>query len=110
MAEEFGKEDKEDKKDDEKRYLDWVARHPDGFVANMDRKGNFPQYPMVHAATHGLISSSKIGNFTTGDYFKICSDSLEDLEAYARTHYGRKLTFCRARHCVRKFVQTGASP
>lgn len=84
---------------EEDRYLAWVAAHPDGFVVNVDRNLNFPQYPMVHVATHGLISSPKIGNFTSGAYIKICSTSLAELEAHARTRYDRNLTHCKA--CMR---------
>ena len=49
---------------DEIGYLKWVQANPQGFVANVDRAGTVPQYPMVHAATHGSMSSSKIGTWT----------------------------------------------
>lgn len=84
---------------DEERYLKWVADHPNGYIVNVDRKLQFSQYPMVHAATHKLISSSAIGSYTTGDYIKICSASLSELEAHARTRYDRSLTRCKA--CLR---------
>ena len=79
---------------DEAGYLKWVQSHPNGFVANVDRAGRVSQYPMVHAATHGSMSSAKIGNFTTGDYVKFCSDELDALEEYSEKRFGRSLTRC----------------
>jgi hypothetical protein len=79
---------------DEIGYLNWVRSNPRGFVANVDRAGRVPQYPMVHAATHGSMSSAKIGNFTTGDYLKFCSTDLDALEQYSKTKFGRSLTRC----------------
>ena len=79
---------------DETGNLKWVQANPHGFVANIDRARAVPQYPMVHAATHGLMSSPKIGNFTTGDYVKFCSADLDALERYSQTNFGRPLTRC----------------
>lgn len=79
---------------DETGYLEWVQANPNGFVANVDRAGSEQPYPMVHAATHGSISSAKIGNFTTGDYIKFCSTDLAALEQYSQTRFGRSLTRC----------------
>ena len=79
---------------DEAGYLKWVQSNPDGFVANVDRAETVPQYPMVHSATHGSLSSPKIGNFTTGAYVKLCSADLEALEQYSQTKFGRALTRC----------------
>lgn len=79
---------------DEAGYLKWIQANPHGFVANVDRAGAVPQYPMVHAATHGSISSPKIGNFTTGAYVKLCCTDLAALEQYSQTKFGRTLTRC----------------
>lgn len=76
-------------------YLEWVRSNPRGFVANRDRAGHVPNYPMVHVATHGAVSSERIGNFTTGDYVKLCSADLDALEHYSRKAFGRSLTRCR---------------
>ena len=79
---------------DEVGYLKWVQSNPHGFVANVDRAGHIANYPMVHAATHGSVSSAKIGNFTSGDYIKLCSIDLDILDAYSQTKFGRPLTRC----------------
>lgn len=81
--------------DDNDGYFRWLETHRDGYVVNVDRPGRVPQYPMVHRASHGVISSSKIGNFTTGSYVKWCGMDLEELEAYSMASHGRKLTHCR---------------
>lgn len=80
--------------DDELQYLRWVGMHPDAFVANVDRAGQVPHYPMLHRATHAAVSSSKIGSFTTGDYIKVCSLNLDSLETWLERTYGRKATRC----------------
>ena len=79
---------------DEVGYIEWIQANPQGFVANADRARTVPNYPMVHTATHGLISSPKIGNFTTGAYIKFCSTDLEELEHYSRKNFSRPLTYC----------------
>ncbi|HZV56347.1 MAG TPA: hypothetical protein VFF89_01620 [Sphingobium sp.] len=83
---------------DEDGYLKWVQANPNGFVANVDRAGTVTHYPMVHAATHGSMSSPKIGNFTTGDYVKFCCADLDALERYSEAKFGRPLTRCS--HCM----------
>lgn len=80
--------------DEEDAYVRWLAEHPDGFVANVDRARTMPQYPMLHLASHGLISSERIGGFTTGAYLKICGTDLTKLEGALTAEYGRKPTRC----------------
>ena len=78
----------------EEEYLRWVLSHPTGYVANVDRLGVRPEYPMVHRASHQLISTGAQGNYTTGDYVKACSTELSELEHWSEAAYGRKLTRC----------------
>jgi hypothetical protein len=83
---------------DETDYLAWVSAHKrDGYVMNIDRARSVKNYPMVHAADHGLVSSDKIGNFTTGDYIKLCSTSLDALENFSESMLRSSLTRCA--HC-----------
>lgn len=58
---------------DEAGYLKWVQANPYSFVANVGRAARVQQYPMVHAETHGSMSSAKIGNLTIDDYVKFCT-------------------------------------
>lgn len=79
---------------DEEGYLAWVRANPTGFVVNVDRARRVPHYPMVHRATHGLMSSSTRTNYTANDYIKICSVDLGELEAHSLAEYGRVLNRC----------------
>ncbi len=78
----------------EEAYLGWVQVHPYGWVANVDRDGRVPHYPMIHRASHGAISSARIGSFTTGDYVKFCALDSEELECELVARYGRRATHC----------------
>jgi hypothetical protein len=84
---------------DETEYLAWVSEHKkDGYVVNVDRVRSVKNYPMVHSASHAMISSDKIGNFTTGDYIKLCSTSLPALERFSESMLKSALTRCS--HCM----------
>jgi hypothetical protein len=80
---------------DENGYLGWVQAHPNGYVVNIDNPQVTPQYPMVHAASHRSMSTPARTNYTTGRYFKVCSEQFEELEAWAQSKYGHALTRCR---------------
>lgn len=81
---------------DEKGYLGWIQANPSGFVINVDRERRVAHYPIVHRATHGLISTSARTNYTTKNYIKICSLELGELEALSLGEYGRVLNRCAA--------------
>jgi mannose-6-phosphate isomerase-like protein (cupin superfamily) len=89
----------------EAEYLNWVQNNPQGFVVNVDRKGQDPAYPMVHLATHLAVSSPKVENYTTHEYIKICSLELAELETHALATFGRRLNRCKT--CMR---QEGLQP
>jgi putative restriction endonuclease len=75
-------------------YLAWVVAHPDGFVANVGATDDWPQYPMVHSAKHKAISSPARSNYTSGKYFKVCAETLNELEGWSKREYRRSLTRC----------------
>ncbi|HDZ8908270.1 TPA: HNH endonuclease [Aeromonas dhakensis] len=77
----------------EEDYLAWVEANPSGFVANMDKAKSMKQYPMIHSAGDAAISKDKRGNFTTNDYFKICSTNFRELRSYLKHEYHR-FTYC----------------
>lgn len=77
----------------EEEYLAWVEENPSGFVANMDKAKSMKQYPMIHSAGDAAISKDKHGNFTTNDYFKICSTNFRELRSYLKHEYHR-FTYC----------------
>lgn len=82
-------------RNDEKGYLRWVQDNPNGFVVNADEPATSPDYPMVHRASCGLVSSPTRTNYTTRRYFKTCSHNVRELEQWAKTKRGRSLNPCR---------------
>lgn len=81
-------------KNDEKGYLRWVAENPRGFIVNADDPATSPDYPMVHRATHKAMTSPRRGNYTTGRYFKVCSNDMSELEDWAKAERKRQLSPC----------------
>jgi hypothetical protein len=84
----------EEFKDDEQNYLLWVTAHPEGFVANLQKKGERPEYPMVHHLSRQCVSSPNRDNYTTGKYYKVCAEKLEELERWCRADFRRPLVKC----------------
>jgi hypothetical protein len=79
---------------DEGGYLSWAEANPFGYVLNLGRTEHKSRYPVVHAVHHALWTSQREGS-TRSDYIKVCSESLEKLEDWARDNYGRRLAHCR---------------
>jgi hypothetical protein len=80
---------------DDEAYLSWVDGHPEGFVVNIDEPHIWKPYPMVHRASHRVITTSRRGNYTTKQYYKVCAADLRELEGWAREAFDKKLTRCR---------------
>jgi hypothetical protein len=78
----------------EKWYLLWAAKNPNGFIVNADAPPTSPDYPMVHRATHKAMTSHKRQNYTTGRYFKVCSNDMSELEKWAKEKRDRPLNPC----------------
>ncbi|MDG9930342.1 MULTISPECIES: hypothetical protein [unclassified Pseudomonas] len=76
----------------EDQYLEWVGAHPSGYVANIDKRHSVPQYPLAHTSSCKLIVQGK--NFTTGSYYKVCSESLDALKDWSDRQFGKPLQFC----------------
>ena len=79
---------------DEHGYLRWAANNPKGFIVNADEPHTSPDYPMVHRATHKAMTTSRRQNYTTGRYFKVCSNDMGELEKWAKRIRGRSLNHC----------------
>ena len=78
---------------DEKGYLTWVEENPEGFVVNT-LKTPSRSYLVLHKATCGTIKTLKKGNFTTGQYIKVCALDASELEKWAREEVGGILDAC----------------
>jgi hypothetical protein len=79
---------------DEKGYLQWAAKNQHGFIVNADEPPTSLDYPMVHRVTHKAMTSPKRQNYTTGRYFKVCSNDMRELETWAKRERGRSLNPC----------------
>ena len=83
----------EERDDSEEQYKDWLNVNPEGYVLSLHKRSeissNFdPEASTcLHAAgcssVNNTLSYSQPKPFTGGDYFKICSTSLAELEAEA---------------------------
>ena len=74
---------------DDLAYLQWLHKHPSGYVLNTERSKN-PNYMVLHGAwcqyINGQGSSGKPGRFTERDYIKICSTNVQSLRGWVRDH------------------------
>lgn len=73
---------------DDKKYQEWIATHPQGFVVNTNQGIN-AAYMALHKASCGHVSnfnSREPGAFTEGGYMKVCSVDLERLREWAKAH------------------------
>lgn len=73
-------------------YLDWLTKHPNGYVLNRYRYKS-DGYLILHKADCEKIRSynkmAQPGGFTSRSYIKVCADTISDLEDYVRTNGGR---------------------
>lgn len=80
--------------DDE--FIGWIDENPNGFVLNIDQTKDpskiWKDYPKIHFANCSQLN--KRPGRTTGKYFKVCSNSIEELEQWSWTQYQQGLTPC----------------
>lgn len=73
--------------DDDGGYLEWLAKHPDGYVLNAERSPR-PAYITLHRAGCRTISGVPASGVQwTHDYVKLCGGRSE-LERYAVDEIG----------------------
>ncbi len=64
--------------DDENGYLNWVAANPHGYVVNCYKRPD-SAWRLHRAGCRHLQPL----NFTTGDYYKVCSNDAQELVQWA---------------------------
>ena len=81
--------------DDDGRYLEWLRKHPDGFVVNAARRPR-ADYLILHRANCHTISGTPArgSRWTTGDYLKACATAEAELRAWARDETKAEPTGC----------------
>ncbi len=69
----------------DKGYADWLAKQPEGYVANL-RKTLSPHYIVLHKANCRTISASRYpeGAMTERDYRKLGAADVDDILAWIR--------------------------
>ena len=77
-------------------YNKWIEENPNGFVLNIDQTKDpskiYKDYPKIHFANCGQLN--KRPGRTTKKYFKVCSNSIEELEQWSWFKYQKGLTLC----------------
>ena len=73
----------EEFRNDDRAYLDWVARNPRGFVINIQRSLNSSDARLHRAACHTVTGTPPRGRTWTGPYIKVCSLDLGSLDDWA---------------------------
>lgn len=64
---------------DDGAYFAWLARNPEGYVANVRRRCS-PDYVVLHRASCGHVSSPREeGAYTERGYGKLCAPTHEDI-------------------------------
>ena len=78
-------------------YNKWIKENSNGFVLNIDQTKDpskiYKDYPKIHFANCGQLN--KRPGRTTRKYFKVCSNSIEELEQWSLNTYNKELTPCR---------------
>jgi hypothetical protein len=68
------------------RYREWLTEHPQGYVLNTRRRPD-PDYMVLHRSECRSISRpADPGAFTERSYIKVCSDTRDDLQVWARQY------------------------
>lgn len=62
---------------DDGAYFAWLARNPEGYVANVRRRCS-PDYVVLHRASCGHVANPREeGAYTERDYGKLCAPTRE---------------------------------
>jgi hypothetical protein len=88
----------EEFRDDDRAYLDWVARNPRGFVINIQRSLNSSDAKLHRAACHTVTGTPPRGRTWTGPYIKVCSLDLGSVDDWATGRTRAPIKRCRTCH------------
>lgn len=81
--------------DDE--FIEWIEENSNGFVLNIDQTKDpskiYKDFPKIHFANCSQLNKRPVR--TTGKYFKVCSNSIEELEQWSWVKYQKGLNPCR---------------
>jgi hypothetical protein len=78
--------------DDEPGYRSWIGANPNGYLINILRSLN-ANTARLHRATCWTIDPRRPGAWT-GEYMKICSPTLDELDEWATNRTGGPIVRC----------------
>lgn len=79
---------------DEDDYLEWLARHADGYVINILSNGS-SNGARVHRARCRTISGRiPRGRSWIGEYMKVCATSLSEIDQWSIERFGEPIVRC----------------
>lgn len=84
----------EEFRNDDRGYLDWVARNPAGYVINIQRSLNSRDARFHRADCHTVTGTPPRGRAWTGPYVKICSLDIGALDEWATRQIGAPIRRC----------------
>jgi len=93
-------------RDDDSGYLGWLAVHPDGYVINIGRGRSAAEARLHHAGCRTISGQNPRGGPWTGQYVKVCTEHLAELEQWAIDQVGEPIRRCGICHPGRH----GAAP
>ena len=80
--------------DDDAGYLNWVKRHPIGYVLNTTRPP-LPNFLILHLASCRAVSGrAGLGNYWTAESVKVCSLDKSALISWAQQEAGGEINTC----------------
>lgn len=86
------------------KFIEWIDENPNGFILNILRPKTpsniSKEHPKIHFANCSGLKKSLGSSSTTKKYFKVCSNSIEELELWSLNTYQKGLTPCRT--CKKK--------
>jgi hypothetical protein len=81
-------------RDDDQGYLEWLARHNDGYVVNINRSFSATDARLHQADCSELTRDPGEGKARTGSYIKICSTSASELDQWAAQRVPEAIRRC----------------
>ncbi|MGB9306748.1 MAG: hypothetical protein WCB92_24650 [Mycobacterium sp.] len=81
-------------RDDDARYLAWLAANPGGYVINIARSHSANEARVHLAGCRTISGENPAGGVWTGPYVKVCAERLAEIEQWAIDQAGQRVA-CR---------------
>jgi hypothetical protein len=81
-------------RDDDEGYRDWMEKHRDGYVINIQRSHNPSDARLHDAECWTLTDHFELDVSLTGPYAKICGTNLDEVKAWAADNVGESIEPC----------------